>query len=315
MELVMFVGIPASGKSTESAKYREKGYLVLSSDEIRAALTGGRPVEEFPDSEMRRIHSQVFETIRKRTANALRQGQSVLVDATNLSRKRRISFLEQFRSFSCPKKCVLFIAPPELCMARNRKRTGAALVPESGMYKMLCNFECPNYWEGWDEIVPVADVLPYSFPFDAIRGFAQENPHHNLTLDRHMEETARFCREQGYGPMLERVARFHDIGKLYTKRFCNAMGKPTEHAHYLGHENYSAYLYLCENLCGKTLSAEAFRQLLYEASLINCHMRPLVHWRNSENKREKDLRRFGEAFIADLIALHQADRSAHQEEV
>lgn len=311
MELIMFVGIPASGKSTQSAFYREQGYLILSSDEIREGLMEGADLECLNEKERSHIHSRVFEVIRKRAGDALKQGRSVVVDATNLSRKRRMSFLEQFRRFSCVKKCVLFITPAEVCMERNRKRTGSARVPEDGMLRMLCNFECPNYWEGWDEIVPVADTTPYQFPFAEIRGLQQDNPHHSLTLDEHMAAAVRHCREQGYGEMLERVAAYHDIGKLYTRQYRNTRGEPTVHAHYLGHDNYGAYLYLTEMCCGKDLSGEDFRKVLYEASLINCHMRPLAHWRWVDGAEEKDRKLFGKDFISDLLALHEADRAAH----
>lgn len=311
MELVMFVGIPASGKSTMSAAYREQGYLVLSSDEIRDTLLEGTGLGGIPEQERAHIHRQVFETIRKRTGEAMKQGQSVVVDATNLGRKRRMSFLKQFRQFDCTKKCVLFITSAEICMERNRKRTGNARVPESDMQRMLCNFECPNYWEGWDEIIPVTDAVPYQFPVGEIRGFDQDNPHHSLTLEEHMAAAARFCAEQGYGEMLERVAACHDIGKLYTKQFRNSRGEPTEDAHYLGHDNYGAYLYLTEMCCGKTLTEEDFRKVLYETCLINCHMRPLIHWRWTDNAEEKDRQLFGEEFLFHLQALHQADRSAH----
>lgn len=311
MELIMFVGIPASGKSTRSAQYREKGYLVLSSDEIREGLIKGADLESLLEKEKAQLHNRVFEIVRKEASAALKRGQSVVVDATNLNRKRRMSFLAQFKRFSCTKKCVLFITPAEICMERNRKRTGNACVPKEGMLRMLCNFECPNYWEGWDEIEPVADPSPYQFPFDKIRGFEQDNPHHNLTLDEHIAATVRFCKEQGYGEMLERVAAYHDIGKLYTKQYRSMRGEPTPHAHYLGHDNYGAYLYLTEMCCGKELSAEAFRKILYETCLINCHMRPLAHWRWSEDAQEKDRQLFGDAFMADLLALHKADRAAH----
>ena len=222
-----------------------------------------------------------------------------------------MTFLKQFKHFSCTKKCVLFITPAKLCLQRNRGRTGIARVSESGMYKMLCNFECPNYWEGWDEIVPAASPESYRFPFEEMQGFQQDNPHHTLTLDGHMAAAVRYCQEQGFGEMLERVAAYHDIGKRYTKQFCNTRGEPTEHAHYLGHDNYGAYLYLTEMCCGKALSPEEFRQVLYETSLINCHMRPLVHWRWSKDAEEKDRQLFGDDFISDLIALNQADRAAH----
>ncbi len=311
MELVMFVGIPASGKSTMSAAYREQGYLVLSSDEIRDTLLEGTGLGDIALKNRAQIHSRVFEEIRKQTTEALKQGQSVVVDATNLGRKRRMSFLNQFRRFACRKKCVLFITPAEVCRERNRNRTGNARVPEEDMQRMLCNFECPNYWEGWDEILPVADETPYRFPFEAVRGFDQDNPHHKLTLEEHMAAAARFCAEQGCGEMLERVAACHDIGKLYTKQYCNSRGEPTEDAHYLGHDNYGAYLYLTQMCCGRALTEEAFRQALYETCLINCHMRPLAHWRWTENAEEKDRQLFGEEFLSDLRALHRADLAAH----
>lgn len=311
MELVMFVGIPASGKSTQSAAYREQGYLILSSDEIREGLMEGTDLESLSEKEKSRIHSQVFEMIRKKTGEALRRGQSVVVDATNLSRKRRLSFLDQFKRFSCVKKCVLFITPVEICLERNRRRTGNARVPEEGMQRMLHNFECPNYWEGWDEIIPVIDTTAYQFPFDKIHEFNQDNPHHSLTLDKHMQTAVQYCKDQGYGEMMERVAAYHDIGKLYTRQYRNTRGEATAHAHYLGHDNYGAYLYLTEMCSGKSLSPEEFRRVLYETNLINCHMRPLTHWRWVDSAEEKDRKLFGEAFISDLLALHRADRAAH----
>lgn len=176
---------------------------------------------------------------------------------------------------------------------------------------MLCNFECPNYWEGWDVIEPVMDSAPYQFPFERIQGFDQDNPHHSMTLDEHIAAAVRFCREQGYGEMMERVATYHDIGKLYTKQYRNTRGEPTTNAHYLGHDNYGAYLYLTEMCCGKNFSEEEFRKVLYETNLINCHMRPLAHWHWADGAEEKDRQLFGEAFMADLLALHQADRAAH----
>ena len=311
MELIMFVGIPASGKSTQSTFYRERGYLVLSSDQIRESITEGTWLNGLTEKEQKSVHNRVFELIRRQTAEALKRGQSVVVDATNLGRKRRMAFLEQFRRFPCVKKCLLFITPVDLCMERNGKRSGNACVPEAGMQKMLCNFECPNYWEGWDEIIPVAYATPYRFPFDEIKGYAQDNPHHTLTLDGHLDAAVRYCREQGYGDMLEKVAGYHDIGKLYTKRYCNVRGEPTKDAHYLGHDNYGAYLYLTEMCCGRELSREEFEKILYEANLIICHMRPLALWRGENSTEEKDRKLFGEKFIADLLALNSADRAAH----
>ena len=311
MELVMFVGIPASGKSTCSRAYREKGYVVLSSDEIRAQISGGICLDDYSEKERKQLLRQVFDTIHRRCRESLSQGRSVVVDATNLSRKRRMQFLQQMQGIPCAKVCQLFITPVELCLERNRARSGSARVLEKDMHRLICSFECPVPGEGWDEIRPVIWQEPYRFPFEAIVDFSQDNPHHTLTLDAHMEAAEAFCRRQGFGPMLERVAKYHDIGKFYTKRFENYLGQPTRDAHYYGHDSYSALLYLAQMCCGTELTRETFHQVLYEAALIGCHMRPLTRWKENPHNRSKDIALFGEAFIEDLEKLHQADRAAH----
>lgn len=312
MELIMFVGIPASGKSTKSTLYRKLGYEVLSSDDIRNELLQGVGLEALSLSQRTRLHGNTFETVRRRALAALKRGQSVVVDATNLSRKRRISFLECFRRFPCTKKCLLFLTPVDVCMERNRKRTGNARVPDEAMYRMLCNFECPNYWEGWDEILPVAYEAQYTFPFEQIKGFHQNNSHHTLTLDAHLEKTAQYCLDNNCSLSVRKVASYHDIGKLYTKQYQNSRGEITKEAHYLGHDNYGAYLYITEMCCGKEMSPLAFRNILYETSLINCHMYPMFRWKDGI-PTQKDLDLFGSEFLSDLMALHQADRAAHKE--
>lgn len=231
MELVIFIGIPASGKSTESQKYRDMGYEVLSSDAIRGTIMHGVSLAEVSKAEQDKINAEVFETIRVRTHEALQNGHSVVMDATNLNRRLRMEFLEQFRKYPCKKRCVLFITPADTCLERNRRRTGTALVPEHVMHWMLSVFECPYYWEGWDEITPVIADEPCAVP------------------------PARPRLSAEYSEAVKEAAQYHDVAKGFTEERC---------------ENYSAYLYLTAKCCGKTLSAEEFRKALYVANLINC---------------------------------------------
>ena len=161
MELVVFVGIPASGKSTESEKYRAKGYRIVSSDEIRSTIMQGASLADVSKAEQNRINGLVFDTVYTKTEEALKHGQSVVVDATHLIRRFRVEFLQYFQNYPCIKKCVLFLTPFETCLQRNRRRTGPALVPEDVMHRMLAGFECPAYAEGWDVIVPVTSEETY----------------------------------------------------------------------------------------------------------------------------------------------------------
>ena len=63
MELIVFVGIPASGKSTKSVEYRNAGYCVVSSDEIRSGFMDGKSLADFSAEEQERINAAVFDTV------------------------------------------------------------------------------------------------------------------------------------------------------------------------------------------------------------------------------------------------------------
>ena len=312
-EIAMFVGVPAGGKSTKSREYREKGYVILSSDDIRAAIVAENPELMHEDGNNDRLHSLVFEEVRKKAVTLLKSGVCVVVDATNLRRKKRMAFIRNLGSTPCRKKCVLFITPREICLERNARREGVARVPDEAMKRMFSSFECPGYYEGWDEIEPVIQDTPYRFPFEETYGFEQDNIYHSLTLHGHLDATRKYAQDKGFPPHIVEVAYYHDIGKLYVKEFKNRRGEATNTAHYYDHENYSAYLYLTEKCCGRELTPALFEDILYKTQLINCHMRPMNFWRNVPKGRDKDKALFGERFIADIDMLHEADRAAHRE--
>ena len=310
-ELIMFVGIPASGKSTTAKKYEESGYKVLSSDVIRAQIVENTPIkgEKFFSNH----NANVYDFIKKKALIEVKKGVSVVVDATNLNRKKRKVFIRDFRKIGCEVKCVLFITSIEVCSSRNKKREGNAYVPLKEMRKLIKSFECPYYWEGFSEIIPVIDDTRYLFPFEETVDFSQDNPHHNLTLYGHLCSARDYAITNGYPDYLVRVCYYHDVGKFYTKTFENSRGEITEVAHFYGHENFSAYLYLTEFCCGKNLTKEQFDSILYQTNIINFHMRPLNVWSRSENAVEKDISRYGKTFIDDVRALNKADCLAHKE--
>ena len=308
--LIMLVGIPASGKSTLTARYASLGAKILSSDAIRAELSD-KAEAKMDEKERRRINTAVFDKIAREAREALTAGQDTVIDATNLSQKRRMGFLGNVSAVPCYKKCVLLVTSPEECFRRNHDRHGFARVPDEALHAMLTRFECPVKGEDWDEIETAADAVPYRFPAEELKDFSQDNPHHTLTLDGHMRKAWEHLAEQGAPEQLLRVALCHDNGKLYTKRFRNSRGEPTETAHYYGHECYGAYLYLAERLCGRDLSEREREQVIYEACLIGAHMRPLNVWDRSAHAKARDEAVFGAAFMKDLALLHEADRAAH----
>ena len=125
---VMLVGLPASGKTTYAKTLKENdGYEHFSSDELRLSLGFG-PGEG---------SGAVFQKMLEGSKAALQEGKSVIYDATNLSRKRRIHCLETLKSIICTKKCIIFAEPYELCLERNSKRDNFARVPNARMKDML----------------------------------------------------------------------------------------------------------------------------------------------------------------------------------
>ena len=73
-EFVMLVGLPASGKSTVANEYMGKGYLIFSSDAIRKELFG--------DENDQTDNNLVFNTLHNRIRTAMKDGFSVVYDAT-----------------------------------------------------------------------------------------------------------------------------------------------------------------------------------------------------------------------------------------
>ena len=218
MELVVFVGIPASGKSTESEKYRAAGYTVLSSDAIRFEIMNGVSLAEVSAEEQERVNKTVFDTVYAKTGEALQNGESVVVDATHIKRSYRMDFLRAFESFPCLKKCVVFVTPFETCLERNRKRSGFALVPEEVLLWMLSTFECPYYHEGWDEIIPVAADVPVQCPLSEQISFERGTPEFDsCTAYEYLVE--KLCRQTLTKKETDRV--------LYEANLLNCRSRPS----------------------------------------------------------------------------------------
>lgn len=310
-EFIMLVGIPASGKSTYAEKLRNDGYHVHSSDKIREELLG--------DENEQKDNQKVFEVLHKRIKKDLQDGISCVYDATNMTMRRRIAFLKEIKQYSCKKKCVVFAIPVEECKQRNANRERK--VPDAVFDKMLRQFQCPYYYEGWNEIEVIGSEKPYEIPLDGIDNFKQDNPHHSLTLGQHMEKAKKYCIENYVfnGVPSSRNARsidliapcyLHDIGKLYTKGFHNTKGEETKEAHYYGHENYGAYIVAC-HLFSTELVPDMRDGDLYTVCLINWHMRPYTAWKDSDKAKERDIALIGKEMYEDIMKLHEADKAAH----
>lgn len=308
-KLIYMVGIAGVGKSTIAmriASQMKEEVVLLSSDAIRGEIYG--------DESCQRDPGRVFDIMYQRTIAALSQGTNVIYDATNLSCKRRMNFLKSIAHIDCRKECVVVIATPE--DIERRMKTRERKVPMEVVHKQLCQFQCPNYYEGWDSV----RVEYNSKPEDCRESYKKlgrecdiphDNPHHSLSVIDHMSKAADIAESMAWKDddlslVNERwVARIHDIGKPRCKSFTDRKGNPTEIAHYYGHQNYSAYYSLIFDNSDFDISE---KDSLDNACLIQWHME---HYLRKGSALERFYEMIGPELSRRLHILEEADKAAH----
>lgn len=308
-KLIMMVGVAGSGKSTVAMKIvsqMKEEVVLLSSDAIRGEIYG--------DENCQRDPGRVFDIMHQRTVAALSQGIGVIYDATNLSCKRRMNFLKSIAHIDCHKECVVVVTTPEDIAERMQHRDRK--VPYIVVHKQLCQFQCPNYYEGWDKVKICYNSTPEACHASYKKLWAEcdiphDNPHHSLTVMEHMNKAADIAEDlawktEGLSLIHERwVARIHDVGKPRTKSFTDRNGNPSEVAHYIGHQNYGAYYSLIFDNCDFDISEE---DSLDNACLIQWHME---HYLRKGDALIKFYNMLGPKLKARLKVLEKADMTAH----
>lgn len=301
----MMVGFPGSGKSWYAGN-KLLNAVVHSSDAIREEILG-----DVTDQSNQQL---VFQTLHDRVLSDLRAGRDVVYDATNINYKRRMGFLQRVTAVNHQiwKVCVFMATPYDKCVERNKSRDRT--VPESVIDRMYRKIDIPMKAEGWDEIV-VEGVEPVDNGIEPLlsrlSGLEHDNPHHEFTVGQHMlaayEYLDKHYPNQVSNVVLERAVMLHDIGKEYTKVFCNAKGEPTDIAHYYQHERVGAYQSF-------TYTADlSLDERLQVALLIRWHMAPFAVSKSDHpsktEKKFKDL--LGENIWNQIMVLNDCDRNAH----
>lgn len=289
IKLIVLCGIPGSGKTTYAEKYIEehKNTIHISSDKIREELWGNEATQG--------DNNEIFSLMQSRAIEALNNGQSVVYDATNITRKDRSYIIAL-----CPKfvkiECHVVWAPIETCIERDaaRERT----VGKEVIDRMLKRFQAPYYDEGISEIKV---IRPYNFNFvdylhnvyDAMK-IPHDNPHHTLNIYEHCEAAQQHAQEyvKDETGIVAITAMIHDAGKPYCKAFVDNKGNLCETAHYYQHHCISGWI--AYGIVGDAVDI---------AWLCSVHMDPFLNTKYY-NKLPAYLKR-----RVDL--LHECDLAAH----
>ena len=142
MTIVMLIGLPGSGKSTKAKEYESIGYVIHSSDAIRNELN----LHSLSDTQ------KVFDILHERIIEDIKLGKDIVYDSTNLTRKRRMSFLKMIKNFKCIRICEVMLTSIEICKERNSKRIGYSRITDKEYDILIDRYNFPMSDEGWDII-------------------------------------------------------------------------------------------------------------------------------------------------------------------
>jgi predicted kinase len=143
--IILAVGLPGSGKSIYLANL---GANPISSDALRLQLAD--------DATDQTIHSHVFGAMRYRLRKRIELARpATYIDATNITRHDRRSFIKLARATGCAIEAIYFDTPLEICKARNAARR--RIVPEAALDLMAAKLIPPSIEEGFTRV----EVVPY----------------------------------------------------------------------------------------------------------------------------------------------------------
>ena len=296
-EFIMLTGLPASGKSEVSEWYRIRGYKIHSSDSLRLEL--------MKDESDQSNNEEVFKELYRRVKEDLVQGNSVVLDSTNLTAKRRkhtlsLIFTKELKGCEIKKIVKIVACPYNICVERNKSRDRT--VPIHVIETMYKSWQTPMLQEGFDEIdIEYTSDVAFDLKkeLSTLSKIGQYNKNHTLTIGKHCKKVARRLKRES--KELYFAGMLHDAGKKFCGRFKDTQGRVSEDMHFYNHESVSSYDALFYNL--KNIGIESQIKI---SQLICYHMLP--HILKTDKSINKRIKFFGQEFWDEILTLHESDK-------
>lgn len=288
-KFVMLAGISGAGKSEYAKHYMAEhpNCVLVSTDNIREEING--------DAADQSNAPKVFELAQQRVRSGLKNGQTVLYDATNVSRKSRRTFLSAINHIpNVDKECHVILAPFGFACDNQMRRSRH--VDFGIIQRQMGSFRMPDKTEGFSDIVyynrydyhrSKEDIIPR---LDEIE---QTGKWHVENVGTHCRMVNAAGKALGVNDRVAEAAEYHDIGKYYMNQNENGV------MHFRNHENVSTYLYLCDKVHGFDVSDRS----LYVARLIQEHDNVY----KSGFSKERFAEAYGDEMLNDLQTLRKID--------
>ena len=128
-EMIIFIGIPASGKSTFYEQNFAATHIHISLDVLKTRFQENKMLQETVDS-----------------------GKSCVIDNTNVSVAERKKYIDIAEECGYKITGFYFRSAIDECRIRNARRMGKKCVPEAALRSRAALLQLPSYAEGFDKL-------------------------------------------------------------------------------------------------------------------------------------------------------------------